>query len=1000
MSGGWEWRPRGTRLAIAVLGWVFLAHMAGLYLFTRGFLLTRMALSDISSCPDESCTLPATHQRVVLLIIDALRFDFVSPDPPEPRSPYHHDALTLPRELTSKYPDRSFLFNSFSDPPTTTLQRIKGITTGSLPTFVDIGSNFAGYAIEEDSLINQLHLAGKRAAFMGDDTWMTVFPTLFAANMTYPYDSFNVEDLHTVDEGVIRHLFPLLEEESPSWDVIVGHFLGVDHVGHRLGPDHPVMKAKLSQMDDVLRRVVDKLGDDMLLVVLGDHGMDRKGDHGGDDVFETSAAMWIYSKGVTLQDTSSTNLAPTEILERKIYPGSVVEHRWIQQIDIVPTLALLLGLPIPFNNLGSIIPELFSRGSVLAKAIKLNAAQVKRYLEAYHSGASDQELISRWSSLESTWHDATSDSGPSAYFNYTRHVLNVCRSLWAQFNVGQMSIGLGLLAMSVATTAGLYARLGAISDWENWATKRIRKLVRVSVVSLLASPVIYFAWRRISSELGLIDVMLAIPTFCSCIAMLVDLFPSFTLHSVTSYPVILILHFLLFFSNSFTFWEDRIVPFFLISSLIPAVRVGFTAADERLRRRILFFSAIYAICVRLMAFSTVCREEQQPYCHVTFYTSSAQSSSPLLLVVLSIPISIILPSVFRRFLAISASDKGLVPKFLSYVLRPALVLSSANWMLEWAESKDLFGLEWVVASRAIRSILTSCTFAGVLLGGLGLWWLNPLCIDIRVSKPSGGESSAGANSKTVVVINSNAYGAPYLLFWAVGFSFVYLATQLTGQIILALSAVALLAYLEVADSVRDAEALSRAFSGSKLSTMFDAEKMETSPFSFSQLSPLALLGLHAFYATGHQATIASLQWKSAFLFTSTVSAMSRVSVVLNTVGPVAMLALAAPLLACWQVVVPTPGAPIVSRTRVMGESVRAGIGIMLYYSVLLLSTAASAALLRRHLMVWKVFAPRFMAAAIELVAVDLTVLVGVGVGVSRMSSAVSTLLQRTAQKTT
>ena len=36
---------------------------------------------------------------------------------------------------------------------------------------------------------------------MGDDTWMTVFPTSFDPNMTHPFDSFNVEDLHTVDEA-------------------------------------------------------------------------------------------------------------------------------------------------------------------------------------------------------------------------------------------------------------------------------------------------------------------------------------------------------------------------------------------------------------------------------------------------------------------------------------------------------------------------------------------------------------------------------------------------------------------------------------------------------------------------------------------------------------------------------------------------------------------------------------------------------------------------------
>lgn len=36
------------------------------------------------------------------------------------------------------------------------------------------------------------------------------------------------------------------------------------------------------------------------------------------------------------------------------------ENDSVQQTDFVPTLALLLGIPIPFSNLGSIIPELFN----------------------------------------------------------------------------------------------------------------------------------------------------------------------------------------------------------------------------------------------------------------------------------------------------------------------------------------------------------------------------------------------------------------------------------------------------------------------------------------------------------------------------------------------------------------------------------------------------------------------------------------------------------------
>jgi GPI ethanolamine phosphate transferase 3 subunit O len=43
---------------------------------------------------------------------------------------------------------------------------------------------------------------------MGDDTWLTVFPTAFHPDMSHDFDSFNVEDLHTVDNGVIANLFP------------------------------------------------------------------------------------------------------------------------------------------------------------------------------------------------------------------------------------------------------------------------------------------------------------------------------------------------------------------------------------------------------------------------------------------------------------------------------------------------------------------------------------------------------------------------------------------------------------------------------------------------------------------------------------------------------------------------------------------------------------------------------------------------------------------------
>ena len=151
---------------LSLLLWVFLVHLAGIYLYTRGFLLTRLSLSDTTACQDGSCTVPPSHKRAVVLVIDALRFDFLSPHPPEPVSPYHHNVLVLPQELTAVQPTRSLLFEMFSDPPTTTLQRLKGITTGSLPTFIDMGSNFGGSSITEDSFIGQLRAAGKKVSLI------------------------------------------------------------------------------------------------------------------------------------------------------------------------------------------------------------------------------------------------------------------------------------------------------------------------------------------------------------------------------------------------------------------------------------------------------------------------------------------------------------------------------------------------------------------------------------------------------------------------------------------------------------------------------------------------------------------------------------------------------------------------------------------------------------------------------------------------------------------
>ncbi|KZT65540.1 alkaline phosphatase-like protein [Daedalea quercina L-15889] len=986
-----------VRKGVSLLAWVFFVHLAGLYLYTRGFLLTRLALSEKSACSDGSCTLPPTHQKAIVLIIDALRFDFVSPDPPHPASLYHHNVLTVAHELTATHPSHSFLFDSFADPPTTTSQRIKGLTTGSLPTFIDMGSNFGGASVAEDSLISQLRDAGKQVAFMGDDTWNTIYMDMFAPDMCFPYDSFNVEDLHTVDEGVIRHLFPLMNNASARWDLIIGHFLGVDHVGHRVGPDHPKMHAKLKQMDDVLRRIVDEMAEDTLLVVLGDHGMDKRGDHGGDGELETSAALWVYSKTPLLLGHNS---APLSLLPTRLFPGANVPHRYVQQIDLVPSLALLLGIPIPYNNLGTIIPELFGRDGQLERALKLNVEQVKRYLDTYRASSSGGELDGAWGDLQERWAAVQNTQGDETQWiameAYTRLALAVCRELWAQFNVTLIGLGLTVLAVGTLAAVALYIKFGELKDdWVDWATKTRWLCVRGMAVGSVLGFAVHYPLRPFVKGIDALDCIVFGAPLASSLVVIAAARPSLASLRPSPFSV---LHALAFASNSFTIWEDRLITYLLLSSVIPSVLVGFSAPTARLRYRILGFSALFAGCVRAMAASTVCREEQHPYCHVTFFASSSLPEPPLLVLVLAVPTALGLPWAVRRFLQTSKSDNGVAEIVLPWLLPIALLQSAAHWIAEWLDTADVLGPEWHWILRTGRTLLAQGAMGSVVLFGMFVWWYHPLCLSVSATQSGDAEGAAGEGQpKTQVTILgfANAFGASYLVVWCAVLAIVYTTMQLTGQVVLALAAVAVLAHVEVVDSVRDVRAFEAAFASMTPSAALDADTRPTAPVSFAEILPLATLALHAFFATGHQAAIPSIQWKTAFVLTPKLSlALSPATVILNTLGPTFLLALAAPLVALWNVApLPHPAAGV----YVTGGAVRAALGAMLYHALLLLGSAASSAWLRRHLMVWKVFAPRFMLAAVSMIAVDVAVLLGVGVVVGRITAQAGKLFGKMSQ---
>ncbi|XP_072112402.1 GPI ethanolamine phosphate transferase 2 isoform X1 [Mobula birostris] len=323
-----------------------LVQLFGMALFLRGFFpvparssgSTKAKVSDVPVEPaggfaSNQTKLPSPlFGRVVIMLVDALREDFVFGVKGKQFMPYT-------QHLVEQGSSHSFIAKAW--PPTVTMPRIKAMMTGKIPGFIDIIMNLNSAALTEDNLIWQAKAAGKRIVFYGDDTWVRMFPNQFTEHDGTT--SFFVSDYTEVDENVTRHLDKVLERND--WDLLILHYLGLDHIGHLAGPNSPLIGSKLSEMDNIVQKIHEgllskesKTSVPSLLILCGDHGMSDTGSHGGSSKHEVNTPLVFISPAFTKKH-------------------SFVVSEYVEQTDLTSTLALGFGLPIPRNNLGHLIPS-------------------------------------------------------------------------------------------------------------------------------------------------------------------------------------------------------------------------------------------------------------------------------------------------------------------------------------------------------------------------------------------------------------------------------------------------------------------------------------------------------------------------------------------------------------------------------------------------------------------------------------------------------------------
>ncbi|KAJ5598271.1 Alkaline phosphatase-like alpha/beta/alpha [Penicillium hordei] len=340
----------------------------GILTFSSGFFPYKPLIPGLATFDQtgENTTAPAVFDKVIFMVVDALRSDFV----------YSNDSGFLFTQSLIRS-GAALPFTAHASAPTVTMPRLKAITTGSVPSFLDVILNIAesdttSTLAYQDTWLAQLKATGGRLVMYGDDTWLKLFPGMFdRADGT---TSFFVSDFTEVDHNVTRHVPNELAQDD--WSAFIMHYLGLDHIGHKAGPKSPFMIPKQHEMDSVVTEIYTAMRQQdhlqsTLFVLCGDHGMNEAGNHGGSSAGETSPALLFMSpKFEALGGRRESPMEPSDDMQY---------YRTVEQADIAPTLAGLLGIPIPLNSLGVFIPdflEMWDHGSHRLQILYQNAEQL------------------------------------------------------------------------------------------------------------------------------------------------------------------------------------------------------------------------------------------------------------------------------------------------------------------------------------------------------------------------------------------------------------------------------------------------------------------------------------------------------------------------------------------------------------------------------------------------------------------------------------------------
>ena len=783
------------------------------------------------------------------------------------------------------------------------------------------------------------------------------------------------------------------------------------------------MSRKLEEMNTVITDVIQSLPADTVLFVFGDHGMTSSGDHGGDSDSEVTAGLFVYSPSLAMRSGRGQTVA---------------------QIDLVPSLSLLLGVPIPFSNLGAIIEDFFVPTTLLRDKhhvrhvsyssedlvnfrlpyIKSNVHQVHRYLTAYlnQGGTFPEASNSRIRQLAS---QVINKPGALSHKQLVELLTNsrtflseartMCQSVWVEFNLPAMSHSLNLLLLHSCVLTLVILKP---------PTRLLSMLI--SSVTLLVSlfiggfiGVTVFCLKGFSFYPLVTGFAAAASILAQGVTLLWKLRQSLLaivknlVRSVSPESLVLVLVYgatlSLNFSNSFVVVQADVLNFLIVTVLLVYVY------RYRLSSQALYWGLLSVLGCGLLQLSRMyvrCREEQGQTCVNTQFhkplSTLHQSDGTyknwryfftnfsLLVTCCSV----------HYILRVGGNLNGIsVPVLVSGYFPWIISLTmSSYWALQAFPTKLISAiLPWQQNLLAQLVMLLSCLAILTLVINPKLVYLIPKKRRLNHLVPKQENVATyfnylKSNWKTSLTDSQHPMAVAYGL-----------GTCLSAVVISVTIFLSLISMLVLGDGQAPAICLHLAISAvilgvttpARLSPELSTSSLFRVPGSVILL--WFLLDSLAFFTTGHQPTFPHIQWSAAFVgFVGTefggdswlghlipivlVGWNTFATVIISGVS-LPLLLLAPPFIALHLPSLRPPRHQQPDSQNMIGEDfyaeLSAGEAIFLdraeetrgallilscqylaFKAAKMISTVLAAAVLRRHLMVWKIFAPNFIFEAV------------------------------------